>query len=147
MCFLRGTTIGVNNGEIRQMFPRVLEFACLNRAVDRQLWTYSTGMTSRRSFAVAANVESEILLLDAALTSGDRSFAQQCYDSLQRLWKIGPRLVDVSYSTDGLRNICDRGLWIESGRVRACDDACEFFEQFEAATGGQTSWHGSSTEP
>ena len=62
--FLQGSILGMTNRQIRRLLPAIVEFAGLEDAADRQLWTYSTGMTSRLGFAVAAHVQFELLLLD-----------------------------------------------------------------------------------
>jgi len=129
--FLQGTILGMSNRSLRDLFPRIIEFAGLDGAIDRQLWTYSSGMIARLGFAVAAHVAFEILLLDEAISAGDSRFRRRCEDTLHRFRASGGTLIIVSHATENLRALCDRGLWLDDGRVRGWGPAREIFDRYE----------------
>jgi ABC-type polysaccharide/polyol phosphate transport system ATPase subunit len=129
--FLQGTILGMTNRQVRGLVPAIVEFAGLEDAVDRQLWTYSSGMTSRLGFAIAAHVDFELLLLDEALSAGDRAFRERCAETLQRFRASGATLIIVSHGSENLRKLCDRAMWLHQGEIRASGPARELVNQYE----------------
>jgi len=130
--FLQGTILGMTNRQIRTLIPAIVEFAGIEEAVDRQLWTYSSGMTSRLGFAVAAHVQFELLLLDEALSAGDRAFRDRCTETLQRFRSSGATMIIVSHGSENLRMLCDRALWLDHGEIRAIGPALEIIDRYES---------------
>jgi ABC-2 type transport system ATP-binding protein len=136
--FLQGTILGMSNQEVRELIPAIVEFADIEDAVDRQLWTYSSGMTSRLGFAVAAHVQFELLLLDEALSAGDRAFRDRCTETLLKFRASGATMIIVSHGSENLRLLCDRALWLDHGEVRAIGPAVEIIDSYEQFVGGRT---------
>ncbi len=130
--FLQGTILGMTNADVRRLLPSIVEFAGLDGAIDRPLWTYSTGMVGRLGFAIAAHVPFECLLLDEALAAGDLGFRERCEDTLLRFRTSGATLVVVSHGRDDLRRLCDRALWLDAGTVRASGAIGDVLAQYEA---------------
>ena len=122
--FLQGTILGMSNAEVRRQLGPIVEFAGLDGAIDRPLWTYSSGMVARLGFAVAAHVACECLLLDEALAAGDLGFRER-----------GVTLIVVSHGRDDVRKLCDRALWLDAGRVRAFGACTDVLADYEAAMG------------
>jgi lipopolysaccharide transport system ATP-binding protein len=133
--FLQGTILGMTNRQIRNLMPAIIEYAGIEDAIDRQLWTYSTGMVSRLGFAVAAHVEFELLLLDEALSAGDHAFRERCTETLQRFRSSGATMVIVSHVSENLRSLCDRAIWLDHGEVRAIGPASEVVDRYEEFAG------------
>ena len=131
--FLQGTILGMTNRQIRELLPTIVEYAGLEDAVDRQLWTYSSGMTSRLGFAVAAHVDFELLLLDEALSAGDRKFRAKCTATLQKFRNSGATMIIVSHGSENLRQLCDRAIWLHQGEIRAIGPAHEIVNQYEGS--------------
>jgi len=136
--FLQGTILGMTNHQVRELIPVIVEFAGIKDAVDRQLWTYSSGMTSRLGFAIAAHVPFELLLLDEALSAGDRSFRERCTETLLKFRASGATMIIVSHGSENLRLLCDRALWLEHGEVRAIGPALEIIDRYEEVVGGRS---------
>jgi ABC-type polysaccharide/polyol phosphate transport system ATPase subunit len=133
--FLQGTILGMTNAEVRRQFAPIVEFAGLDGAIDRPLWTYSTGMVARLGFAVAAHVACECLLLDEALAAGDLGFRERCDATLRRFRERGVTLVVVSHGRDDVKKLCDRALWLDGGRVRGFGACDAVLADYEAAMG------------
>ncbi len=129
--FLQGTILGMTNRQLRELLPAIVEYSGLDSAVDRQLWTYSSGMTSRLGFAIAAHVEFELLLLDEALSAGDREFRNRCTATLQKFRASGATMIIVSHGSENLRTLCDRALWLHHGEIRAIGAANEVIDRYE----------------
>jgi ABC-type polysaccharide/polyol phosphate transport system ATPase subunit len=117
--FLEGTILGMTNAEVRSRLTRILDFAGLDAAIDRPVWTYSVGMVARLGFAVTAYAQPQLLVLDEALSGGDAAFRDRCDALFRDLRARGATVVVVSHSMKDLVRLCDRALWLERGRVRA----------------------------
>lgn len=117
--FLQGTILGMTNAEVRSRLSRILALAALDAAIDRPVWTYSNGMVARLGFAVAAHAETELLLLDEALSGGDAAFRAQCAATLRDQRDRGTTVIVVSHRMTDLVEMCDRALWLDHGRLRA----------------------------
>ena len=85
--------------------------------IDEPLRTYSTGMVMRLAFSVAINVDPDILIVDEAMGAGDQAFSAKCFDRLLDFRRAGKTLMVVSHSPDALRQMCDRGIWLDHGQV------------------------------
>ena len=136
--FLQGSILGMTNRQIRGLIPAILEFAGLENAVDRELWTYSSGMNARLGFAIAAHVDFDLLLLDEALSAGDRAFRERCAETLQRFRASGATLIIVSHGSENLRQLCDNAIWLHGGKIRASGPAPEIIKQYEETAAPQT---------
>ncbi|MFO1541486.1 MAG: ABC transporter ATP-binding protein [Chloroflexota bacterium] len=139
--YLEGSLLGMTNREVRAKMERILAFADIGDAADRPLWTYSTGMSSRLGFAVASVVESDILLLDEALTAGDAAFRGRCEQVLLDAAAAGRTRVIVSHGLSTLRRLCETTLWLDHGRVRAIgptDATLAAYEAFATGAVGRT---------
>jgi ABC-2 type transport system ATP-binding protein len=133
--FLQGTILGMTNPQVRELLPQIVEYAGIEEAVDRQLWTYSTGMTSRLGFAVAAHVQFDLLLLDEALSAGDRSFRDRCTQTLKEFRASGATMIIVSHGSENLRLLCDRCIWMDHGEIRLIGPASEVLDHYEGFIG------------
>ena len=101
----------------------IIEFSELGEYIDSPIRTYSSGMYMRLAFSVAINVEADILLIDEILAVGDQHFQDICFEKLEELAKSKITLVIVSHSLDSIKKLCNRGIWINNGKV-AQDGEC-----------------------
>lgn len=131
--FLQGTVLGMTNAKIRTILAQVVEFAGLDGAIDRPLWTYSSGMIARLGFAVVAHADFDLLLLDEALGSGDRWFRERCTGALQEIRSSGASMIIVSHGSEDLSALCDRVMWLEAGTIRALGPSAEVLNQYQGA--------------
>ena len=133
--FLEGTLLGLTNREVRDGLDDMLDFAGIDGAIDRPLWTYSSGMVSRLGFAVATRVHADLLLLDEALSAGDTGFRQRSEQILLDARNEGRSLVVVSHGMPTVRKLCDDGLWLDKGLVRAHGPIDEVVDEYEQSGG------------
>ena len=115
--FINASIFGLTHEEIERRLSQIIEFSELEEFIDNPIRTYSSGMYMRLAFAVAINVDADILLIDEILGVGDVNFQQKCFDKLKEIKKNGTTIVIVSHSMDQVRQICDRGIWIEEGKI------------------------------
>lgn len=118
--YLSGTILGMRQREIDAAFDDIVDFAEVSRFIDTPVKRYSSGMFVRLAFAVAAHLDTDILLVDEVLAVGDARFQQQC---LRRVDEVahhrGRSVVLVSHNMSAIANTCDRALWLDRGSVRS----------------------------
>ncbi|MCM8800364.1 MAG: ABC transporter ATP-binding protein, partial [Candidatus Omnitrophica bacterium] len=115
--YINGSILGLKIKEIRKRFSKIVEFSELGDFITAPLQTYSQGMYMRLGFAIAINVDFDILLMDEILTVGDLSFQNKCFNKLREFKKEGKTLIVVSQSTGLLNEFCDRIIILEKGRI------------------------------
>ncbi len=118
--FLNGAILGMRRSEIRRRFDEIVSFAEMERFLDTPVKRYSSGMSVRLAFAVAAHVEPEILLVDEVLAVGDAAFQRKSLGKMETVAREGRTVIFVSHNLAIVRALCNRGVLLERGRV-ACD--------------------------
>ncbi len=115
--FLNGAILGFSNKEIQERLDEIFAFAEIGEAVDQPLKTYSSGMVVRLAFAVAVQMDPDILVVDEALSVGDVYFSQRCMRKIHALRDRGVTVIFVSHNIGDVKALGDRTLWLERGRV------------------------------
>jgi len=116
--FLNGAILGLNQKELRRRFDDIVAFAGLEDFIDSPVKVYSSGMYVRLGFAVAINVEPDILLVDEVLAVGDEDFQRRCADKFRQLRAEGRTIIVVSHALGSVRDMADRVAWLEHGRIK-----------------------------
>ena len=116
--FTNASIFGLNHAEIERRLDDIISFSELEEFIDNPVRTYSSGMYMRLAFAVAINVDADILLIDEILAVGDVSFQEKCFEKLKEIKRKGTTIVIVSHVTQQIKNICDRAIWIDEGLIR-----------------------------
>jgi len=115
--FLNGAIQGLRRADIRQRFDEIVAFAELEHAIDRPVRTYSSGMTMRLGFAIAAFLDADILLLDEVFAVGDEAFQRKCFGRIFRFKQEGGTIVFVSHDASAVERLCERSVLLDAGRV------------------------------
>lgn len=115
--FLNGSILGMRRSEIRARFDEIVAFADIERFLDTPVKRYSSGMSVRLAFAVAAHLEPEILLVDEVLAVGDAAFQRKSLGKMNEVAKAGRTVIFVSHNLAILQALCDRGVLLERGEV------------------------------
>lgn len=113
--FLNGSMMGYSHEEMIEREKNILDFADIGEFIDQPVKTYSSGMFARLAFAVAINVEPEILIVDESLSVGDVFFQNKCYKKFEELRDRGTTVLFVSHDIGSVKQLCSRVLWIEQG--------------------------------
>lgn len=116
--YLNASVFGLSHKEIEAKMNEIISFSELEEFMDNPIRTYSSGMYMRLAFAVAINVEADILLIDEILAVGDVSFQEKCFEKLLEIKAKGTTIVIVSHSLGQIERICDRTIWVENGRIQ-----------------------------
>jgi lipopolysaccharide transport system ATP-binding protein len=117
--FLNGSILGMTQREIRERLDEIVAFADIGDFVDQPVKFYSTGMFVRLAFAVVANLDARILIIDECLAVGDEKFQKKCFNLLEKIRRKGNSILFVSHSVETVEQICDRALLLEGGRILA----------------------------
>jgi lipopolysaccharide transport system ATP-binding protein len=120
--FLNGAILGMRREEIRRRFDEIVEFAEVERFLDTPVKRYSSGMSVRLAFAVAAHLEPEVLLVDEVLSVGDASFQRRSMAKMAEVAREGRTVIFVSHNLGTIRTLCKRGILLDKGRVVADGD-------------------------
>jgi ABC-type polysaccharide/polyol phosphate transport system ATPase subunit len=115
--FLNGAIQGLRRAQIRERFDEIVAFAELEHAIDRPVRTYSSGMTMRLGFAIAAFLDADILLLDEVFAVGDEAFQRKCFGRIFRFKQEGGTIVFVSHDASAVERLCERSVLLDGGRV------------------------------
>lgn len=120
--YLNGTIQGFTREEMNQRIDDIIKFADIGDYINQPVKTYSSGMFVRLAFAVAINVEPEILIVDEALAVGDVRFQLKCMDKFLEFKKRGITILYVSHDVNSIKRFCDRALWFNEGILKADGD-------------------------
>lgn len=116
--FTNASIFGLTHKEIEARLDEIIEFSEMQEFIDNPVRTYSSGMYMRLAFSVAIHVGADILLIDEILAVGDAAFQAKCFERLMEIKAAGTTVVIVSHSMAQLERICDRTVWIDSGKIR-----------------------------
>lgn len=135
---LNAAMMGFSEAEVREKIPEITAFAELAEFIDRPVKTYSSGMSMRLGFAIAVQVEPEILIIDEALSVGDGYFQKKCMDRIRTLLDRGCTFLFCSHAMYYVSTFCRRALWLKNGRVEALGPVEQVVHQYEAFLSAKT---------
>lgn len=110
--------LGFTKEEIKKIEPSIIDFSELGKFIDQPVKSYSSGMKSRLGFSISVNVNPDILIIDEALSVGDKAFAEKSLQKMLEFKKEGKTMIFVSHSLGQMRQFCDKILWLEFGMVK-----------------------------
>lgn len=130
---LRGQILGLNRSEIKELEPDIIDFAELGLYIDQPMRTYSSGMKARLGFAFAVAIDPEILVVDEALSVGDRAFQKKCIDRIREIMMDeNVTVLFVTHTSSTAKEFCSRGIVLDKGTKvfdGSIDDATAYYEK------------------
>lgn len=135
--YLNGTMMGFSEKEIDERLPEILEFADIGSYVNQPVRTYSSGMFVRLAFAVAINIEPEILIVDEALSVGDVFFQAKCYHKFEEFKNLGKTILFVSHDLGSIGKYCDRVYLLNQGTLLGAGSPKEMIDAYKRVLVGQ----------
>ena len=121
--FLNGSILGMSRKEVTRKFDEIVDFSGVEKFIDQPVKNYSSGMYVRLGFAIAINVEPDILVVDEVLAVGDQEFQDKCYQKFKDLKSAGRTVILVSHSMETVKAMCDQAAWLNHGELKAVGDA------------------------
>lgn len=135
--YINGLMLGLSRREIAKRFDEIVRFAELEEFIDAPVKTYSSGMYVRLGFAVAINVDPDVLLVDEVLAVGDESFTHKCLDKFADFRRRGRTVLLVTHSLDLVTRFCDEALWLDAGVAKAQGDPKRVIDAYLMDVAGQ----------
>ncbi|WP_406210367.1 MULTISPECIES: ABC transporter ATP-binding protein [unclassified Streptomyces] len=138
---LGGLAMGMSREQVKQRYEEIVDFSGINEKGDfitLPMRTYSSGMAARLRFSIAAAKDHDVLLIDEALATGDRSFQKRSEARIRELRKHAGTVFLVSHNNKSIRDTCDRVLWLERGELRMDGPTDDVLKEYEAFTGDKS---------
>lgn len=128
--YLNGAILGMSSKDLTRKIDEIVDFAGLEQFIDNPVKNYSSGMTVRLGFAVAINVDPEILIIDEVLAVGDTTFQQKCYEKIEDFRHDGRTIILVSHGLGDVARLCSTVAWIEKGHLRSEGDGYKIVNDY-----------------
>jgi ABC-type polysaccharide/polyol phosphate transport system ATPase subunit len=130
---LNASLLGLSRKRTADAYEGILAFADIGDFIYEPIRTYSMGMTMRLAFAIAVNVDPDILIVDEVLAVGDQAFQEKCWERIRGFKAQGKTLLFVSHSGALVRELCNRALWLERGQILLDGPAAEVLDAYSAS--------------
>jgi lipopolysaccharide transport system ATP-binding protein len=130
--FLNGAILGMTRREIARKFDEIVAFSQVEKFLDTPVKRYSSGMYVRLAFAVAAHLETEILLVDEILAVGDAEFQRRCLDKMRSVSRSGRTVLFVSHNMPSVEHLCDRCVLLSCGAIEADGEIASVIAAYNA---------------
>lgn len=145
--FMNGAVLGMTRNEIKSKMDEIITFSGCEKYIDTPVKRYSSGMTVRLGFAVAAHLEPEILVVDEVLAVGDAEFQKKAIGKMQDLSSgEGRTVIFVSHNMTSVRNLCSRAILLDNGQVKSDGNVSKVLQQYLQTKSGRIEWKGKDGE-
>lgn len=128
--YFNASIFGLNKKQIDERIEQIIEFSELEKYIDNPVRTYSSGMFMRLAFAVAINVDADILLVDEILSVGDQHFQEKCLNKMKELKTEGKTMVFVTHNLESAKELCNRTVWLHQGVIKMDEATDEVIEEY-----------------
>ncbi len=132
--------MGYKKNKIEEMKPDIIEFADIGKFIDMPVKKYSSGMKSRLGFSISISVDPDVLIVDEALSVGDKTFADKCLVKMNEFKERGKTIFFVSHSNGQMKKFCNKALWLEHGTIREYGPMKDVMPHYEAFIKEYKSW-------
>ncbi|MGG0237405.1 teichoic acids export ABC transporter ATP-binding subunit TagH [Bacillus rhizoplanae] len=129
---LKGLMMGLTKEKIKEITPKVIEFADIGKFINQPVKTYSSGMKARLGFAISVNIDPDILVIDEALSVGDQTFTNKCLEKMNEFKGRGKTIFFISHSLDQVKSFCTKAIWLYYGQVREYGDVNEVVANYQS---------------
>lgn len=136
--FLNGSILGMSRRDIQGKFDEIVAFSGVEKFLDTPVKRYSSGMYVRLAFAVAAHLDSDILLVDEVLAVGDAEFQAKCLSRMESVSESGRTVIFVSHNLSAVQRLCRTGIFMSSGRMAVRGPISQVLEAYQGAISGST---------
>jgi teichoic acid transport system ATP-binding protein len=127
---LKGLMMGLSKEQIKEITPKVIQFADIGEFINQPVKTYSSGMKARLGFAISINIDPDILVIDEALSVGDETFTDKCLEKMNEFKEQGKTIFFISHSLTQVKSFCTKALWLHFGKVGAYGEIDDVILQY-----------------
>ena len=127
---VKGALLGLSKKKIQSIIDGVIEFAELGDFLNQPVKKYSSGMKSRLGFSISIYLDPDIIIVDEALSVGDKGFAQKCINKMNELKDQGKTIIFISHSLPQVRSFCHSAMWIEGGMLKEYGEVNEVCDRY-----------------
>src|SRR4051812_6596297 len=131
--YLQGAVVGMKRAVINEKIDPIVDFAGIGEFIDTPVKRFSSGMNARLGFAIAANLDPDVLIIDEVLSVGDASFQARCVERMREMLKRGPPLVFVSHTLPAVLDLCSHGILINRGGMVYSGGIAETVQHYQKA--------------
>lgn len=135
--FLNGSILGMSKKEVTRKFDEIVDFSGVEQFIDQPVKNYSSGMYVRLGFAIAINVNPDILVVDEVLAVGDAEFQEKCAEKFRDFRRQGKTVILVSHSMQSVEDMCDQAAWLNQGELRAVGPADATIQAYRDSLSGE----------
>lgn len=128
--YLNGAVLGHSRDFMNQHFDDIVAFSELHEFINIPIKNYSSGMVARLAFSIATAIKPEILIVDEVLAVGDYKFQEKCKEKMSELLDDGTTVLFVSHSSEQVKEMCNKAVWIEKGRIKKIGNAEEVVDSY-----------------
>jgi ABC-type polysaccharide/polyol phosphate transport system ATPase subunit len=133
---LNAALLGLSRRQTANLFDSIVDFSEIRDFIQEPIRTYSTGMMMRLAFSVAVHMKPDILIIDEVLAVGDQRFQAKCFERILQFRKEGKTLLFVSHSSELVRRLCDRAIWLDHGKLMLAGVPDAVLAAYSAAASG-----------
>jgi ABC-type polysaccharide/polyol phosphate transport system ATPase subunit len=132
---LNASLLGLSRTRTAEVLESIIDFSEIRDFIDDPVRTYSSGMIMRLGFSVAVHVDPDILIIDEVLGVGDQRFQAKCFDRIRQFKQAGKTLLFVSHGGDTVRQLCDRAIWLDHGKMLLAGTPDQVLEAYSGPAG------------
>jgi len=145
--YLNAAIQGVSPAQVKTLMPEIIAFSELEEFIDTPVKRYSSGMVTRLGFSIAAHIFPDIIFIDEVLAVGDAAFQQKCMERIMAMKAEGRTLMFVSHSSDTVRDLCERAIWLHHGKVYLDGPTEVVLQRYEQMLAGENEEQHGYIEP
>lgn len=123
--------LGFGKNEIKKLEPDIIEFSELGKFIDQPVKSYSSGMKSKLGFAISVNIDPDVLIIDEALSVGDKAFSEKSFNKMKEFKERGKTMFFVSHSIGQMKQFCEKIVWLEFGQLKMYGSVEEVIPEYE----------------
>lgn len=134
--WITGAMMGYSRKEMKKYYDEIVAFSELEEFMDVPVKNFSSGMLARLAFSITTFTTPDILIVDEVLSVGDFKFQKKCEERIQNIKESGAAILFVSHNMEQVKDVCEKAIWLEKGKIKQCGDCQEVVENYKKEGNG-----------